>query len=88
MSIPIPIRCDNHILLTPALLNAKLAELGKRPAIMSFGEFHDQMGFTDGGFTLLLQQGFPTGGDPANPKNGWVNATSARAWFTSEGWTS
>ncbi len=88
MSIPVPIRVDNHVLLTPALLNAKLAELGKRPSTMSFAEFHDQMGFVDGSWTLLLAQGFPTTGDPANAKNGWVNATSARAWFTSEGWTS
>ncbi len=88
MAISVPIKVDAHVLLTPALLNAKLAELNKRPPVMSFAEFHDTMGFVDGGWTLLLQQGFPTTGDPAKLGNGWVNATSARAWFGDQGWTS
>ncbi len=88
MSIPVPITVDAFRLLTPTLLNTKLAELGKRPPVMSFAEFHDTMGFTGGSWTLLLQQGFPTSGDPGNVKNGWVNATSARAWFSDQGWTS
>ncbi len=85
MAIPVPIKVDAHVLLTPALLVTKLDELGRRPAVMSFAEFNNTMGFTDGSWTLLLQQGFPTTG---NADYGHVNATSARAWFTSQGWTS
>ncbi len=88
MAIPVTIKIDNHIVLTPTLLNAKLDALGHKPPVCSFMEFHDTFQFVDGGWITLLMAGFPTTGDPANPRNGWIHQTSARAWFTSEGWTS
>ncbi len=51
MAIPVTIKIDNHIVLTPTLLNAKLDALGHKPPVCSFMEFHDTFQFVDGGWS-------------------------------------